>query len=378
MQLSQFFSQHKILSGTKAMEQIPMELFSFNAVKPLVITDKVSSESGIIKHFVKAMYDSNLVIGGIYDAIIETSGMNAVYDCEELYRARGCDSIIGIGGGAVMNIAKGLNIALTENTRDIMKFSGEGKLSKIMKPLFYIPTARTAGLEAANRAEIERHHFLSDFLFPDTVCIDPRMVKGCCAECVADSALIALTQAIESSAEPHHTPMNDAYAHPAIQFVAENIKKGTRKPKDRQASMSLANAALLAGITFSNSPTGVVYALGDTISTLTGIKKGICMGVLLPHHLDLKIKNKQRIREELLLSLTDFDTYAVTPKAERVPRALERINRLMDDLKGMVPKKLGSLIIGNYKLDEMVARTIERYGKQVKASDCRELLNAAY
>jgi alcohol dehydrogenase class IV len=123
---------------------------------------------------------------------------------------------------------------------------------------------------------------------------------------------------------------------------------------------------------------GIVYTLGESIALLSGIKKGICMGVLLPHHLDLKMKKKERVRDELLLSLTDFDTYAVTPKSERAPRAIEQIKKLMADCKGLVPKNLIILIKGKHGLEEIVDLTMDRYGKQVKESDCRELINAAY
>lgn len=372
-----FFSQHKIISGNKALESIPSELDSMNAMKPLVIANKDISK-GLIKKFVKAMYDSKLTIGGFFNGIPEYANVTMVNELAELFKARGCDSIIGIGGGSVMNVAKGVNILVSMNSNMVMDFAGIDKISKVLKPLVYVPLSHGDGLEATNSAEIDNNLFLSDHIYPDIVCIDPRMVRGCCDQCVVERAMIALTQAIESSSDQYRSPVNDAYAHISIQLVYENLIKGTKRPRNKKASMALANAAVIASTTFSNSPAGLVYMLGDVISTLFGHPKGICMGILLPYMLEEKMKSKLKIRDELLLALAGFDFYASTPSNERVRVAIDLIKDLQKKLKGIIPQSLKDLTIPKYQYNEIAKRVAEKSGKRISINDCLALLEAAF
>lgn len=373
----EFFSQHKIISGNKAMESIPSELDSMNAMKPLVIANKGISKS-LIKKFIKAMYDSNLIIGGIVDEVPEYANVTMVNELIGIFKARGCDSIIGIGGGSVMNVAKGVNMLVSMNSNSIMEFEGKDKLPRQLKPLVFISLSHGDGLAASNCAIIDHHQFQSDRLYPDIVCIDPRMVRGCCGECVAETALIALTQAIEASSEQFHSPMNDAYAHPSIQLISENLRKGVKRLKNKKASMALANAATIASTAFSNSPIGVISIIAESIQTLFGNPKGITMGIILPFMLEEKAKSKIKVRDELLLALAGFDVYVSTPKNERVKVAIDLIKNLLKGLKGIVPLNLKELGIQKYQLTEVASLVAQKSGKRISLNDCLALLETAY
>jgi alcohol dehydrogenase len=373
-----FFSQHKVISGNKALEHLPTELYSLNAVKPLVIIGKKSFARGLSKVFVKAMYDTNLVIGGIFSEVPEKATMALIDDLAILFRARGCDSIIGIGGDAVMNLAKGLNIKISENCESILELKGDDQLTKPARPLVYIPTSHGDGLEASNMAVIDHNEFRSDFLYPDIVCLDSRITRGCCRECVVDTAMVALTQAVESSAEPNHSPHNDAYTYPAIQFLSDHLENAVKKPQSPKASLGVANAAAIAAISFSNAPIGIVYAIGEVMADLTAIPRGVCMGVLLPHRLEMKLKNKEKIRDELFLALSGFDTYAATPVKERSRAAIDCIKTIQARMKGIVPSKLRDLGLPRYRLKEIAERVTELHDKSFKLKDCLDLLETAY
>lgn len=374
----EFFSQHKIISGNKALDQLPMELYSLNAVKPLVIIDEESHQKGLSKEIVNAACDTDMIIGGIFHEVPDYASVALIDELAILFRARGCDSIIGIGGGAVMNLAKGLSIKVSEQDKSILDFAGTDKIGTHLKPLVYIPASRGDGLEASNVAEIDHREFRSDFLYPDVVCLDPRMTRGCCRECVADTAMTALTQAVESITDQHHNPMNDAYAYPAIQLLSENLAASAKNPRNKKSSLAMANAAVISSITYSNSPTGTVFATADAISKHTGLQRGICMGALLPHRLEIMVKNKERIREELFLALAGIDTFVSTPKEQRVSESIRRIRSFQSVFKGIIPASIGEFMIPKYKLKEIAERAVDTHGKSIKSGDCLKLLETAY
>ena len=80
-----------------------------------------------------------------------------------------------------MDTAKGVNIPVSENAEDLMKFSGAGALKRALKPLVVIPATAGTGSEAMLVAVVkgqERHlkmAFVSYFLLPDVAILDSRM-----------------------------------------------------------------------------------------------------------------------------------------------------------------------------------------------------------
>ncbi len=135
----QFFSQAKIMSGNRAMDNIPVELDGFDARKPLVITTKEVTKAGLGRKFAKACYDSNVVIGAIFDEVPYYAGISQVRDLVKLFRDRGCDSLIAIGGGAAADVAKCINIMVSEETDDLLQFVGENKINPSTQALYLYP-----------------------------------------------------------------------------------------------------------------------------------------------------------------------------------------------------------------------------------------------
>ncbi|HPX92079.1 MAG TPA: iron-containing alcohol dehydrogenase, partial [Spirochaetota bacterium] len=68
-ELFSFYNKTRIISGKKAIENIPFELGNMNACKPIVITDKTSVKNGLIQTLLKAFADSKITIGAVYDDV---------------------------------------------------------------------------------------------------------------------------------------------------------------------------------------------------------------------------------------------------------------------------------------------------------------------
>jgi alcohol dehydrogenase len=97
-----------------------------------------------------------------------------VHQFAGIYRQKGCDAIVAVGGGSVMDTAKGVNIVVSENADDLMQFSGAGTLTRQLKPLVAIPTTAGTGSEVTLVAVIADHDAKPKnaihFLFPSARC----------------------------------------------------------------------------------------------------------------------------------------------------------------------------------------------------------------
>lgn len=374
----EFFNQAKIISGTKALENIPSEFESLNAGKPLVITGKDVSK-GAVKKFIKAFYDSKMVLGGIYDEVRDYPSITLARDSAYLARERGCDCIIALGNGPVVNVAKAANILLSNKTDDLFKYiDGNAIISRHLKPIIYIPVGSPSGMEATDTVTIDNRRLQSDFLYPDIIIIDPRLAPGCCHECAARSAVVAIGQALGSFIYEKDNPMTDAYVYAALQFIAENMKKYVKRPKNKDAAMAMINASVLASIAYSNARPGMAQLLAEELSLSTDIPMGTYMRILLPHALAFLMHRKVAIPDELLHALAGADAYSVTAPKERSARGVNMVLQLLKTTGKYLPESLKPLKVPKYKLPEYAAAAAAKSDNRFTAADCMAVLNSAW
>ena len=116
----EFQNSAKILSGKFALENIPNELKGFNAKKVLVLSDKTLEKIGTIQTLIDAISDKNVEIGGIFTDIPQDSSIDVVDIIVGKYKELKCDSIIALGGGSVIDTAKGVRMVLSQEKENIM------------------------------------------------------------------------------------------------------------------------------------------------------------------------------------------------------------------------------------------------------------------
>jgi len=123
----EFCNKVRTVSGHKALDKLPEMLASMKCVKPMIITDKGVLGAGLVEPVKKAL-GAKIKIGGIYDDVPADSDVKTVKNIAAKYRAAKCDSIIAVGGGSVLDTAKGVNILVSENSENLMDFAGFGAL----------------------------------------------------------------------------------------------------------------------------------------------------------------------------------------------------------------------------------------------------------
>jgi alcohol dehydrogenase len=369
----------KINSGNRALEQIPFELDALNARKPLVIARKDDSERGLIDVIIDAFKDSGVTVG-IFDGVPSAPDLKLVRELFNIYRDRGHDAVIAVGGGPVADTAKILNLAVSGKPEDIEECAGDDHVKKPLKPLIIVPTTAGTGYEVSKYAFFAGRDYASHFLMPHLAVIDPRMTIPEDAVTTAATALTALTHAVEAYTCPDRNPLADAYAYAAIQLIMEHLVNVIRDQHDRNGLMSLANAHAMAGCAFSNVALGVAHKLGNVVGEVCHLSPGLCMGMLLPHILEREISEGGDHVSDLLLPLAGFDAYASMAENMRAQRAVEILHDLLDDLS-----KASSGAISRIWTDAQVSEdTLQGIAQKAASNgisfgmdDCVKILRAA-
>ncbi len=387
----EFLNSVKILSGKKALENIPFELKNLQAKRPIILTDKTLSKIGLIDIVLNALRGSDIIIGTIYDEVPPDSSISIVNEIAAIYRKQSCDSIIAIGGGSVIDTAKGLNILITEDTDDLMNVMGAEVLTKKQQPFIVIPTTAGTGSEATLVAVIANHlkhvkmEFISYHLLPDVAVLDPRMTISLPSRVTAATGMDAIVHAIEAYTSIQKNPLSDAYATSAINLISEFLPKVMTDGKNEENRLAMANASLMAGISFSNAMVGLIHAIGHALGGVSRVPHGEAMAILLPFGMTYNMKKAAPLYAELLLPLAGSEIYAATPKENRAVKSIETINNLLNYLhdEAGLPIRLQEVGVSKEDFDK-IAKTALNDGailfNQEEASyeDILHILEQAY
>lgn len=388
----EFFCPVKIIVSLAALEHAPYELGSRGAGRVLLITDAGIRAAGLLNEVLTVFEDSQVEIVEVFDQVPPDSSFEVVKEITDVYRRHACDSIVAVGGGSVIDTSKAVNILASEGGDDLLAYAGHNSLKHPLNPLLVVPTTAGTGSEVtpvaviSDTANDRKVAFGSHFLFPDVAILDPRMTQSLPPHITAMTAMDALTHACEASIGLAKNPVSDAYAHIAINKISHHLLSVMDNPKDLEGRMELAQAAMMAGVAFSNSLVGVVHALGHSVGALAHLPHGMCMSIFLPYALEYNLDTREQHIGELLLPLSDPATYSSEPVSNRAGRAIGLIRDLRDELhkRCQLPRTLKET--GKVKKDqfESIARATLNDGsiifnaKDVDFQDAMMLLEKAW
>jgi alcohol dehydrogenase class IV len=191
--------------------------------------------------------------------------------------------------------------------------------------------------------DTERHTkitIMGRALVPDVSVIDPRLLETMPDDLNAATGLDALTHGIEAFVSLAHGPLTDHHALQAVSLVHGNLVRTMMRPHDAAARCAMAQAALEAGLAFTNAILGATHAMSHQVGGMLDLPHGVVNGVLLPHVIRF---NGATVPERFVpiaqaMGLTDV---VGAPADEAVERVAEEVRRLGDEVG--VPKCLGDL-----------------------------------
>ena len=362
----EFYNPVKIVSGHKALDNLPYELDQLGAKRPIIVTDKGVAGAGLVSTVKDAFSDSEMTIGAIFDDTPPDSSIQTVNELVKIYRENKCDSIVAVGGGSVIDTAKGLNIVITEDADDITKFMGAEMLKKPMKPLIVIPTTSGTGSEVTLVAVINNPEkqlkmpFTSYHLLPKVAILDTRMTMTMPPKITAATGMDALTHAVEAFVCLQKNPISDAHSMVAISLIRDNLINVVKSGNDKKARLAMCNASCLAGAAFSNSMVGIVHSLGHATGGVCHVPHGVAMSIFLPFGLEYNLEKSRDLIAELLFPIGGAEVYAATPKEKRAERAIELIREIRTELNTLcgLPMTLKEAGVDKVKLTDIANTAI--------------------
>lgn len=384
----EFVNKTKVCAGKNALSQLEYECQQYHMKHPLILTDDVLYQLKYVDIVTKHLsLDYSL-----FTHIPVDSSIHTIEDITNYYLKEKCDGLIALGGGSVLDTAKGVYLMLSqecESIEDILGFE-DLKLGKDV-PFFAIPTTSGTGSEATCVAVVShpekqvKLEIISQHIQSHVAFLDPVLTQNLPLKTTASTGIDALTHAIEAYTCSQKNPISDAYAILAIQTISQNILKVVENPKDENIRLNLALASYEAGCAFSNSMVGIVHAIGHALGAVCHIAHGDAMSMLLVPCMRYNLEVNKDLYGDLLLYLGQKDLYSQTPKEQLGQKAIDYIASLLQTLheKTNLPISLESIENLNEHIDEVIEKALNDgalivNNKYANKQDIRNILEGHY
>lgn len=388
----EFQNAAKILSGELAIENIPHELIALGAKKVLILTDKTLEKIGTLQIVIDALSGKDVEIAGIFSDIPTDSSIDVINQIVKMYKDLNCEAILALGGGSVIDTAKGTRMVLAQEKENIMDLAGCELITYGKHiPFIVIPTTSGTGSEVTlvavilNKLQNIKMEFISYYLVPDVAVLDPRMTLTLPKKISASTGIDALCHAVEAYTCLQKNPLSDAYATSAIEIIRDNLIDVVKNGGDKKLRLAMANASLMAGVAFSNSMVGVVHAIGHSVGAVSRVPHGDAMSILLPHCMRF---NKDKLEAEyakLLLYIAGEEVYVNTPRDKKADKTIECIVELLKELHDIsgLPTKLSEANVKKEDFDAIAKKALNDGAiivnpKHVDYDDVIKILKQAY
>jgi alcohol dehydrogenase class IV len=209
-----------------------------------------------------------------------------------LAKAEKCNSVIGFGGGSVIDAAKAIAALLTNEGEllDYLEIIGHSQtLKKWSAPFFAIPTTAGTGSEVTRNAVLASpEHKLkvslrSRLMLARMAIIDPELTYDLPPALTASTGLDALTQLIEPFVCSRANPMTDGLCAEGIRRAARSLRNAFTDGKNKLAREDMAVASLFGGLALANAGLGAVHGFAGPIGGSFPAPHGAICAALLPH-----------------------------------------------------------------------------------------------
>lgn len=270
---------------------LPQIMASARCHKPLFVTDRGVMAAGVFDQATEAL-PPDLTQALFSDVPPNPTEASAIAGAQAFHRF-GCDGVVGIGGGAALDLAKAIAILATHSP-PLWNYSNRnpGELPlRATPPLLLMPTTSGTGSEVGRSAVIIFDNGIKagvrcPAIVTAALC-DPELTLGLPPLVTATTGMDALAHCVETYCSPTVNPPADAIAVDGMHRIFYNIHQVVKHGHDRQARWNMMMGSLEGALCFQKGM-GAVHACAHPLGAL-GYHHGTLNAILLPHVLRLNL-----------------------------------------------------------------------------------------
>ncbi len=374
----------RIAFGIGSISSLAKTVQDFQGSNVFLVVDPGLVKAGIVSQ-ITAPLDAAAIPYIIYDNVDPEPGLKLADKGYKLAKAKGCDCVIGAGGGSAMDVAKAIAILLT-NGGKAADYLGLDKIAKAGVPKIMVPTSAGTGAEVTftavfiNEKTGSKGGMNGAPLYPEAAILDPALTLSLPPMVTAFTGIDALTHALEAYTSTQAHLISEMYSLEAIDLISRNLPIAYANGANLKARSAMLMGSLLGGKALATAGVGLVHAMAYPMGGMFGIAHGLANAVLLPYVVEYNlIGNLEKFA--ILAGVLGKNTDEMTTR-EAAERCVEALFELNADVG--IPATLEDLDIPVEQLPEMarialtVTRPVENNPRRPSLDDVINIYQMAY
>ena len=283
---ARFDSPKAIVTGGGCRAQAGELLVSLHAQRTLIVVDPFFASADFVSEIRATLLRTGVQSELFTDFQPDPTDQNVLAGAERFVRF-GADSILAIGGGSAIDVAKIIGVAAA-NPGPVSQFQGYHRVSNSGPPLVAVPTTAGTGSEATKVAVITdttrnvKMMILDAKLMPTAAVVDYELTFSMPKPLTAHVGVDALTHGIEAYVSRKANPLTDPVALSSITKIYANLRTAWSDPGNQKAREAMSVAALQGGLAFTNSSVCLVHGMSRPLGLVFHLPHGLSNSVLLP------------------------------------------------------------------------------------------------
>ena len=380
-----FRTTPRILMGPGSADQIGRELKALKGKRVLIVTDPGIIRAGLLDGISPSLKKAGVTVT-LFDQVEADPHIEIVDQALARLKEEKCDSVIGMGGGSSLDIAK-LVAAMAVNPGHISDYFGVDLLAKPGLPLIAVPTTAGTGSEVtpiailSDQAEHLKKGVVSPHLFPRLALLDPALTIGVPPAVTAFTGMDAFIHAVEAYTSVNANSLTDHLAFRAIELTFGNILTAYARGEDLEARSNMLEGSLLAGMAFANAGVTAVHAFayplgGEFHHIAHGLANSVMLLPVLRFNMLGNLPKFAEISLALGLSVEDLTD------RQAAEEGLDAIEELMIDLN--LPLRLRDLKVPEEAIPGMaqgvmkVTRLLANNPRRITLEDAERIYRSAW
>lgn len=386
-----YFLPPRIECGEGAIEDLAAHVKHLGGRKPLVVSDAGVRRAGILAKAIAPLEDANIPSTD-YTEIEPNPTDISTEKGAALWKSTGCDVIIAIGGGSVMDAAKAIRILTTHKPPlepYYVDVGGRERIGDDMPPLICIPTTAGTGSEVSQGAIItdtsrnttdrwRKRAIVTPLNMANISLLDPGVTVGMPRPLTAATGMDAITHGIEAYVATRYHPISEGVALQALKMLGANIRKAYHHGDDVTARSEMLLGASMGAFAFQKG-LGAVHSIAHQLSTEAPIPHGVANAILLPPVMEFNFSAAMDKYADVAHAL-GVDTAGMSAEAA-ARAAIDEIRALNEELQ--MPEGLGACGLPRERLPKLAADSMLDHCYKSNPRPCTEedmlaLLEAAF
>ena len=288
MAIEKFAFPTTIHFGAGARKLVAGHLAKQGVKRPLVVTDRGIAALPLLAQFVGELKGLDVAV---YSGIHGNPVRRQVMDGAEAYKTHGADAVVGLGGGAALDVAKAIAL-MAAHPGDILEYAWDHPqvrpMNQVIPYFIALPTTAGTGSEVGRSSVIsddETHVkkiIFSPLLLAKAVFADPELTMDLPSLITAATGMDALTHNVESYLSPAYHPLCDGIALEGVRIAARALPLAVADGHDLPARSDMLMASMMGAIAFQKD-LGAVHSCAHALSTVADMHHGLANGIMIDH-----------------------------------------------------------------------------------------------